>query len=154
MLAPAQGAPFAATEGMSDLHEERAARHESHAATTYHAFLKDVERIGGMHKELAERSAVAVLSVLERRIFPGGARHLEAQLPSKLRELLVHSSQSRFGRAAFLRMVASELAVEPEAVEPIVRAVFRAVRDKISDGEARDVAAELPADLAELWLAP
>ena len=143
---------------MSDLgeqrEEERAARHESHAATTYHAFLRDLQRIGGLREDLAERSAVAVLSVLERRVLPGGARHLEAQLPSKLRELLVHSAQSRFGRVAFLRMVAGELGIEPEAAEPIVRAVFRAVRAKISDGEARDVAAELPGDLAELWLTP
>lgn len=140
---------------MSELQDpERATRHESRAANTYHAFLKDLERIGEMPKELAERAAVAVLSVLERRIFPSGARHLEAQLPSKLRELLIHLSQRRFGRAAFFQMVADELSMDPQKVEPIVRAVFRAVRIKISDGEAQDVAAELPKDLAELWLHP
>lgn len=140
---------------MSDRQDsERATRHESRAATTYHAFLKDLERIGEMPKELAERAAVAVLSVLERRMPSSGARHLEAQLPSKLRELLTHLSQRRFGRAAFLQMVADELSMDPHQVEPIVRAVFRAVRFKISDGEAEDVAAELPKDLAELWLHP
>jgi hypothetical protein len=69
---------------MSDLQDPvRATRHESHAATTYHAFLKDIERIGQMPKELAERAAVAVLSVLERRILfrrssPRGAAAVEA----------------------------------------------------------------------------
>ena len=33
-------------------------------------------------------------------------------------------------------------------------AVFRAVRSKISAGEFRDVAAELPKDLGDLWLHP
>jgi uncharacterized protein (DUF2267 family) len=97
---------------------------------------------------------VAVLSVLERRLIPQGARHLEAQLPSTLRELIVHLSPLRFGRAAFFRMVAADLGKSPSEVEPIVRAVFRAVRMRISEGEAHDVAAELPKDLSELWLRP
>jgi uncharacterized protein (DUF2267 family) len=140
---------------MSDAHDpEHATRHESHALTTYHAFLKDLERLGAMPKELAERAAAAVLSVLEQRILPGGVRHLEAQLPSKLRERLTALSQRRFGREALFRMVAEELRMEPDEAEPVVRAVFRAVRSKISDGEAQDVAAELPKDLAELWLNP
>ena len=133
---------------------EPSPRHESHAATTYQAFLKDVEHVGAMPKELAERAAVAVLSVFERRIVPAGARHLEAQLPSTLRELLEHLSQRKFGRAAFFRMVADDLGMSAHEVEPIVRAVFRVVRSKVSEGEARDVAAELPRDLAELWVNP
>jgi uncharacterized protein (DUF2267 family) len=129
-------------------------RHQSRSASTYHSFLKDLERVGGMPRELAERASVAVLSVLERRLIPQGARHLEAQLPSTLRELIVHLSPLRFGRVAFFRMVAAELGMRPAEVEPIVRGVFRAVRLRISQGEAHAVAAELPKDLAELWLHP
>jgi uncharacterized protein (DUF2267 family) len=129
-------------------------RHDSHAASTYKAFLKDLQRDAAMPKELAERAAVAVLSVLERRVLPGTARHLEAQLPSILRELLGQIPQRRFGRAVFLEMVAESLGVSPAEAEPIVLAVFRAVRHKISDGEAQIVGDELPKDLAELWLNP
>ncbi len=37
-------------------------------------------------------------------------------------------------------------------MEKLVRGVFRAVRALISEGEANDVAAQLPAELKELWL--
>jgi uncharacterized protein (DUF2267 family) len=36
-------------------------------------------------------------------------------------------------------------------MEPLVRAVFRAMRDLISEGEANDVASNLPPDLQALW---
>jgi uncharacterized protein (DUF2267 family) len=145
---------------VSDPHnpvEEHTSRHESRAATTYHAFLKEVEHLIELPKELTERATIAVLSALEQRVFPEESRNLEAQLPSKLRELLGRvraERQRRFGRNELFRIVGAELGKKPEEVEPIVRAVFRAVREKISEGEAQDLAAELPRDIAELWLHP
>jgi uncharacterized protein (DUF2267 family) len=129
-------------------------RHESHAAASYHAFLHDLEVLSGLPDEQAEEAAVAVLSVLEQRIMADQARHLESELPSKLRDLIIRLPQRRFGRAAFLRRVGDQLGREPHEAEPIVRAVFRAVRQRISEGEAADVAAELPPELAEMWLNP
>ncbi|HZI16176.1 MAG TPA: DUF2267 domain-containing protein, partial [Myxococcus sp.] len=57
----------------------------------------------------------------------------------------------RFGREEFLATVAEDLLKPVEEVEPLVRAVFRAMRDLISEGEAEDVASNLPPDLQALW---
>ncbi|NPC84884.1 DUF2267 domain-containing protein, partial [Pyxidicoccus fallax] len=105
---------------------------------------------------LAECAAVAVLSALERRILPAEARDLEAQLPRRLVEFLPPLEQRpprprRFGREEFLQTVADDLEKPVEEMEPLVRAVFRAMRDLISEGEAEDVASNLPPDLQALW---
>src|SRR5262245_10936600 len=130
--------------------EMRQMRHASHVATTYAAFLKDLGRIGNISGEDAQKAAVVVLHVLEQRIARSLGRHLEAQLPFKLQELLAEAERaegaefSRFGRRRLLQMVANQLGKSPAEVEPVVRAVFQAVRIHITDGEAQNVAAGLP----------
>ncbi len=150
-----------------DTHEPdelREQRHEAHAEHTYSAFLKDLSRIGRMSEEQAQRAAVAVLHALEQRVARSLGRHLEAQLPARLREFLHEAERAegeefaRFGRQRLLRMVAARLgpalAGDPAEVERIVRAVFQAVRMHISEGEVEHVAAGLPEDIAELWRHP
>jgi uncharacterized protein (DUF2267 family) len=60
----------------------------------------------------------------------------------------------KFGLEEFLTRIAGELKVDRNDVEQIVRAVFMAVRAQVSEGEADDVAAQLPTDLAGLWMLP
>jgi uncharacterized protein (DUF2267 family) len=47
--------------------------------------------------------------------------------------------------------VADDLKKSPEEVEPLVRLVIRVFREQISEGEAEDVASNLPPDLRALW---
>lgn len=136
--------------------EQRHQRHESRTGSTYKAFLRHLAAVSGMSEDQAERAAVAVLCALEQRLFAGEARHLEAQLPSKLRELIhrcpLHagSAPHRFGREEFFRIVAEDFGPTDD-LERIARTVIGAVRDQISPGEAEDVASQLPHDLRELW---
>ena len=140
--------------------DRRAQRHESHASSTYKNFLKDLCSISGMDESLAECAAVSVLCTLERRIYGEEARDMEAQLPAKLRELLQRCERhegkptEKFGRDGFFKLVADDLEKSPDEIEPIVRSVFAAVRSQISEGEAADVAEQLPSDLAVLWRLP
>jgi len=140
------------------LEVRRARRHESRTGQTYAAFIKHLCERGGMSPHVAEQAAVSVLCALEQRIFGEEAQDLEAQLPQKLTELLHrcerHESgppQRKFGRAEMLRMVGEELSLQPEAVEPVIRAVLDAVRDQVSEGEVEQVMQQLPADLRDLW---
>jgi uncharacterized protein (DUF2267 family) len=110
-----------------------------------------------MSPQLAEAAAISVISALQRRILPGQARHLEAQLPRRLvaflppyREL-PPAERRRLDRDAFLGRVAGELGLEVSEAEPVVRAVIASVRDRISEGAADDVANNLPEDLRALW---
>ena len=140
--------------------DQRALRHESRAASTYKAFLKELSAIGGFDEKFAERAAVAVLGALEQRIYGEEVKDLEAQLPSKLRDFLAQvphhqgRPERKFGRPELFRMVAEFLGRDVDEVEPIVRSVFMAVRSQITEGEAEDVADQLPSDLADLWRLP
>ena len=100
---------------------------------------------------------MAVLCALERRILPEEAKDLEAQLPAKLRELIgrcdTHAGVRRhtIDRPEFVGMVAEELGIPLGQAEHLTLAVFHALRAQVSDGEASQVEAQLPADLRELW---
>lgn len=136
--------------------DRKTQRHASRTGSTYAAFIRHLCEVSSLDPVIAESAAVAVLGALERRIQPEEARQLEAQLPRRLVEHveLSHARSSgprRFGREDLLRTVAEELRMSEDEVEPVVRAVFLAVRDQISEGESKDISAQLPADLRELW---
>ncbi len=139
-----------------ELMQRREQRHESHVGSTYAAFIRRLCELGDVEPELAECAAISVLNALERRILPTEAKDLEAQLPRKLVEFLPPAEKRparvrRFGREEFLETVAEDLRKPPEEVERLVRLVFRAFREQISEGEARDVESNLPSDLQALW---
>ncbi|MBZ4374602.1 DUF2267 domain-containing protein [Corallococcus sp. AS-1-6] len=144
------------------LDERRRMRHESRTSQTYKAFLRYLRDVGQFESEqAAQQAAFSVLCVLEQRLFGEEDNDLEAQLPHKLRELLVRCDRHesgppphKFGREEMLAMVATDLAVDADDAESIVRAVFSAVQAQISEGESDDIAGELPTDIRELWARP
>ncbi|MFB1482608.1 DUF2267 domain-containing protein [Corallococcus sp. RDP092CA] len=144
------------------LDERRRMRHESRTSQTFKAFLTYLRDVGQLQSEqAAQEAAVSVLCVLEQRLFGEESNDMEAQLPQKLRELLVRCARHesgppprKFGRGEMLEMVADDLGVEPQGAEPIIRAVFSAIQAQISDGESDDIAGELPTDIRDLWARP
>lgn len=139
------------------IEERRKQRHASRTSQTYAAFLRRLSERGGMSPHTAEQAAVSVLCAVEQRIFGEEVKDLEAQLPQKLVELLVRCERhegpppKKFGRAEMLNMVGQDLSLNPEAVEPVVRAVFATIQELISEGEAEDVMNQLPHDIRDLW---
>lgn len=134
-----------------------AARHESKANASYAEFLDGLCQRLGAERESAARIAAAVLCMLEQRIQLDEAAQLEAQLPTKIRDLLFHCSMHvsepprAIDRARFVSVVAAELGVSGADAEAYVREVFRAVARQVSAGEAEQVRTQLPADLGALW---
>jgi uncharacterized protein (DUF2267 family) len=139
------------------LEARRQQRHESRTSQTYAAFIKRLCERGGMSPHTAEQAAVSVLCALEQRIFAEEARDMEAQLPQKLVELLHRCERhegpppNKFGRAEMLLMVGNDLSLNPDAVEPVVRAVMSTLQERISDGESEEVMNQLPRDIRDLW---
>jgi uncharacterized protein (DUF2267 family) len=139
------------------LEVRRAQRTESRASQTYKAFINHLCERGGMSPSVAQQAAVSVLCALEQRIFAEEAADLEAQLPRKLTELLHRCERHeeelppKFGREHLLKCVGEDLGLNPDAVEPVVRAVLDALRHQISEGEAEDVMSQLPHDMRDLW---
>lgn len=144
------------------LDERRRLRHESRTSQSFKAFLKYLRDVGQFQSEqAAQDAAVSVLCVLEQRLFGEEGRDMEAQLPQKLRELLIRCDRHesgppprKFGRGEMLEMVADDIGVKPESAEPIIRAVFSAIQAQISDGESDDISGELPTDIRDLWARP
>ena len=139
------------------LEVRRAQRSESRASQTYKAFLNHLCERGGMSPAVAEKAAVSVLCAIEQRIYHDEAEDLEAQLPRKLTALLHRCERheeelpDKFGREHLLNRVGEDLSLNPDAVEPVVRAVLDAIRHQISEGEAEDVMSQLPQDIRDLW---
>jgi uncharacterized protein (DUF2267 family) len=135
----------------------RAQRSESRTTQTYVLFLKDLEKKANIGRERAEQAAQSVLCLLEQRLIGDEVKHLEAQLPRKVRDLLQRcprhegTAPSKFKLEQFLTMVSEDLDTTPNEAERLSRAVFATVREHISEGEADDVMGQLPADLRALW---
>ncbi|MGA9524021.1 MAG: DUF2267 domain-containing protein [Myxococcaceae bacterium] len=135
----------------------RQQRHESRTGQTWAAFLDDLCRQTNADREKAEKAASSILCALEQRIQANEAKDLNAQLPQKLRELLVRCERHqgdkprRFNRDEFLKMVCDDLGVDSNEAERLTRGVFKTVRGHVSEGEAEQVGANLPPDLRDLW---
>lgn len=138
-------------------HKRREARHEAHAEQTFRRFLRDLRAREPMSNEAATRAASAVLCALEIRLFGGERRDLEAQLPSKLRDL-VRSCPLHFGRRPqkldreeLIGIIAEETGTTRGEATRIARLVFSVLRAHISDGEVAHVLSQLPPDIGALW---
>lgn len=155
---PNEGEPLE-HENERTLEQRRHQRSESRQSQTFHALLDYVCRVGGIDEQMAERGLVSVLCVLEQRLIGHEPEHLEAQLPQKLRDLLVRCERHIYlrprdiGREEFLALVGQDLGLAGAELEHLVRAVFQGVRAQVSEGEVNSVEAQLPHDLRDLWRA-
>ena len=144
----------APTRREQPLENRRAQRHRSRTGSTWAAFMRDVRGATRLEGEAAELAAVSVVGALTRRIQAGERRKLLSQLPQRLEELLPRQGSERpqrFSLEELVDSVASDLRLTHAQAEPIVRAVFQAVRAHVSDGEAEGVAANLPGDIRSIW---
>lgn len=147
--------PADAAQTLRGAPEARAARHASRAATTFARFVRHVAEAGGYTLPEGERNAVAVVATLEETLPIREVWKLEAQLPSRLDELLALeplNGSPAMHRQEFCERVAARAGVTYEAAESVARAVFPVLRSQISEGEARHVEARLPEDLRALWM--
>lgn len=128
------------------------------------AFIHRVQRLTGItDRDRAEEATGAVLGALCGRITDHEARDLEAQLPAGidsmcrgnvLQELIGKvSGPNRLDRDAFVERVKDRGHLTDVAeAENVTVAVFRTLKEQITEGESRDVAAQLPTRLKVMWL--
>lgn len=135
--------------------------------TTKAAFLTRVRAVAAAQgvdlpgREAAERATGAVFQTLHRRITPLEADQVAAQLPRDLERLWQGSwlqglttalrGPERWNRAAFYAQVGRLGRFPANQVPAVVAAVFTALRESLSAGEADDVHAQLPVDLKPVW---
>ena len=107
--------------------------------------------------EESRRATAAVLQALRDRLTADEAAHAAAQLPRELKALWGSGRPAldrplKMHRPEFLERVRLEggLASTRQA-EQVIDAVFAALKDQLSGGEADDIMAQLPRDLKRQW---
>jgi uncharacterized protein (DUF2267 family) len=118
--------------------------------------------------EMAQDATMIVLSLLSHRLTPEEARDVSEQLPRDLRQLwnsdtwitnfLTLSGQRQLKyrkKEELYSQIRNEIDKRQLQVGPeqLARAVFHTLKEQISEGEAQDIAAQLPEDIEQLWLA-
>lgn len=108
-------------------------------------------------RDTARRATAAVFHALRDRLTREESAQLVAQLPRELKAVWREGERAgrrplKMHREAFYARVCREagLASTREARWMTV-AVFAALKEQISPGEAEDVLAQLPKDLKEVW---
>ncbi|MDB4976822.1 MAG: hypothetical protein JWN48_5163 [Myxococcaceae bacterium] len=134
-----------------------AQRHEGRATASYLDFVDGLCERLSVTREHAAQIAASVLCVLEQRITREEGVQLEAQLPTKLQDLMFHCTMhvserpSDIDRSRFIAMVAEDLSVPAGEAERYVRCVLSALTSHVSAGELEQVLLQLPPDLRSLW---
>lgn len=127
-------------------------------------FIHRVQGLTGIQdRDKAEKATSAVMGTLCGRLTRDEAMDLEAQLPNGidsmcqgniLTSLLKQvTGPNRLDRDAFLDRVAEKAELEGrEQASSVATAVFHVVKEQISQGEAEDVADQLPSKLKVMWV--
>jgi uncharacterized protein (DUF2267 family) len=121
------------------------------------AFYKLVMETSGEKSEVAKRATAAVFHALRDRLTPREGDQLQAQLPRELKVVWNEGEADdrtpvKLSREEFFERVKGEAKLgATRDVRWMTLAVFAALKEQLSPGEAEDVFAQLPKDLKELW---
>jgi uncharacterized protein (DUF2267 family) len=116
-----------------------------------------METSGETRREVAKRATAAVFHALRDRLTPREAAQLKAQLPRDLKAVWEEGERAdrgplKLSREQFLQRVKAEAQTgSVRDARWMTLAVFAALKEQLSPGEAEDVFAQLPQSLKELW---
>lgn len=108
-------------------------------------------------RTMAKRMTAAVFHALRDRLTPEEADQVVAQLPQELKDVWLEGEATerqpvKMDRQEFYARVAREAGLQKTALARwTTLAVFAALKEQLTPGEAEDVMAQLPKDLKEDW---
>lgn len=129
-------------------------RRKARAESAYARLLRAVETYSGLRtREQAELSLLIVLGMLCRRVTPDQARHLIAQLPSKLQPELERSldGPDRHVTREAIEQELQRLNVGEDSAALVLTAVCEALADCVTAGEIEAFRGQLPLDMKDLF---
>lgn len=118
----------------------------------YDLFVELVSQRAAVAHDRARALTYASLGTLAQRIRGGEARDLAEQLPAELQPSLSEADEpaEEFDVGDFVRRVAEGAGVEENAAREGARAVLMTLREAVSEGEWKQVMAQLSGDYSEL----
>jgi CBS domain-containing protein/uncharacterized protein (DUF2267 family) len=129
-------------------------RRKARADSARARLLKAVERHSGIGShDRAEQALVTVLGLLCRRVTPEEARHLIAQLPSRMHPLLepfLTGPDRGVTTAAIEHELERELGVAPDVAKMVLGSVGEAIAESVSSGEIEAFRGQLPLAMKDL----
>lgn len=132
-------------------------RAKARAEATLGRMIAAAAEATSLDRDRAERALVLVTCMLCRRLVPGEARDLIAQLPSMLQPRLEHCVDGP-DRSVTAQAISEEiersLGVDRPSAETVLRGIFKVISDSVAAGEARQVRAQVPEDLRALFPTP
>lgn len=121
-----------------------------------------VEKVGKYSEiedpEEIENLIRIVFYLLSARLTIREGEELKAQLPKDLKAVWDEVKETKvdvikFSKKEFLERVKADGKLNDiKDAEIVVNAVFKSLKELISEGEARDVAAQLPLGLKNMWI--
>ncbi|HEX6209968.1 MAG TPA: DUF2267 domain-containing protein [Methylomirabilota bacterium] len=108
--------------------------------------------------EDSRQATAAVLRALRDRLTPREAEQAAAQLPRELKRLWAGGHPAlhqpvKLHRRQFLERVRLDAGLRSlSQAEMVTDAVFAGLKEQLSEGEARDIVAQLPRDLKAQWV--
>jgi uncharacterized protein (DUF2267 family)/CBS-domain-containing membrane protein len=136
------------------VNQRRRRASEARAEGTYWRLMSDLRAEAKLETgEQAEVALDAALPLLVRRLIPGEAEDLAAQLPSLLRERLPlpDGPDKRVTRESIEAELVRRLDVAPERASQILRAIGATLARSVSPGQIEEVRAQLPEDLRAVF---
>jgi uncharacterized protein (DUF2267 family) len=135
-----------------------AQRRASRAQATYGRLLNRLRADADLESsEEAEAALEVVLEALVRRITPGGAENLIAQLPSLLQPTLraLHPGpEKRITRQTIEAELCERLNVDPPRAAQLLEAVGATIAGIVSPGQIQDVQDQLPEEMRNILSEP
>jgi len=132
-------------------------RAQARAETAYRVMIEAISNhSAGLDLDRSERALFLATCMLCRRLVPGEARHLIAQLPSKLRPQLdgcVDGPDRNVTTDAIKRELGTLLKLDTERADIVMRAVFTVIASTVAAGQIEEVRGQLPDDMKQLFRA-
>lgn len=129
-------------------------RAKARAEGTYGRMLQAVTDATGLERDRSERALLIACCMLCRRLTPGEAQDLIAQLPLLLQGQLAQCADGP-DRAVSTQAIVDELgrslAVEAASASAVLRAVFKVIAESVSAGQIKEVRGQLPEEMKALF---
>lgn len=147
----------ASAEGRAAGRARALVRARARAEATYNRMVGAVTTAGQLDRERSEQALLLVTCMLCRRLTPGEARDLTAQLPSKLqprleqcldgpdREVTVHAIEDELRRT---------IGLAAEQATTSLRAICKVIGETVDAGQVENVRAQLPEEMKGLFPPP
>ena len=125
--------------------------------TTLGFYRTVIGETGQTNREAVKRGVAAVFGALRDRLTPEESQQVAAQLPRELKGVWLGGEVPgrkpvKMHRREFYERVKKDAGAKSiREARFLVIAVFAALKEQLSPGEADDIRSQLPKDLKEIW---